>query len=184
MKTFIHIIAEVWPGWSGEFRSKPLFELSSLLGNCRSILPLDETGSDENDGDDGENRSEIYESNSGAARQYFLEDMKTHTECLLKLGPALERNIRQALKQRTEQSIHLVPFSVSHPAGLYVLNIREKFPKAEMRLVERLGEANWQRHKDTRKRMGQIIKVTGDGDVFCYIAISSYPIPSHNFILQ
>jgi len=43
-------------------------------------------------------------------------------------------------------------FRVSGPAIIYCLNIRDKFPLAEIQLVERLGEANWQRHVAIRSR--------------------------------
>ena len=39
-----------------------------------------------------------------------------------------------------------VAFRVSDPAQSYVQLVREKYKNAEHRLVERLGEANWQRH--------------------------------------
>ena len=46
-----------------------------------------------------------------------------------------------------------VPYSVSGPATIYAKLVREKFTQARNKLVERLGEANWQRHQDIRKKM-------------------------------
>ena len=52
--------------------------------------------------------------------------------------------------------------------------MREKFQQAQTQLVERLGEASWQRHRDVRQRRDQINNATeelpspavaeGDGD--------------------
>ena len=36
---------------------------------------------------------------------------------------------------------------------IYVKLIREKFKQAHCKLVERLGEANWQRHRDVRDKI-------------------------------
>ncbi|RDW56663.1 hypothetical protein BP6252_14049 [Coleophoma cylindrospora] len=53
--------------------------------------------------------------------------------------------------QREGEGVHdLSAFNVSSEAISYVINIRDKFPLADIRLVERLGEANWQRHMSIR----------------------------------
>jgi hypothetical protein len=44
---------------------------------------------------------------------------------------------------------------VSESAKAYVSNIRDKFPSADIRLTERLGEANWQRHVIIRNKQNQ-----------------------------
>ena len=36
---------------------------------------------------------------------------------------------------------------------IYVALVREKFQQAHYKLVERLGEANWQRHRSVREKM-------------------------------
>lgn len=40
----------------------------------------------------------------------------------------------------------------SAPADIYIRNILDKFPQADPTLAQRLGEANWQRHVDIRRR--------------------------------
>jgi hypothetical protein len=45
-----------------------------------------------------------------------------------------------------EQTLLLLEFHVSGPARTYILHICNRFPQANSQLVERLGEANWQRH--------------------------------------
>ena len=54
-----------------------------------------------------------------------------------------------------EQSSMPVDFQVSGPARTYVINVRDRFANADSRLVERLGEANWQRHTALRTGMEQ-----------------------------
>jgi len=43
-------------------------------------------------------------------------------------------------------------FRVSEPAAIYVRNILDKFPSADIHFAQRLGEANWQRHINIRNR--------------------------------
>jgi hypothetical protein len=49
-------------------------------------------------------------------------------------------------------------FEVSGSAMIYVRNILDKFPNADVKLAQRLGEANWQRHVKIRSG-NQISKV-------------------------
>jgi hypothetical protein len=49
-------------------------------------------------------------------------------------------------------------FEVSGSAMIYVRNILDKFPNADFKLAQRLGEANWQRHVKIRSG-NQISKV-------------------------
>ena len=47
-------------------------------------------------------------------------------------------------------------FQASGPAQIYITLVQDKFPKASEKLQQRLGEANWQRHLNIRRRMEQI----------------------------
>ena len=47
-------------------------------------------------------------------------------------------------------------FAVSEAARPWVSNVSDKFDKADTKLVERLGESNWQRFLTVRARMSQI----------------------------
>ena len=83
-----------------------------------------------------------------------IEDISFATTCLMELGPSLEQNLQHA-ETAQNQSSHLtsVPFTMSDPAMIYVSLVREKFKQAHYKLVERLGEANWQRHRDVRDKI-------------------------------
>ena len=79
----------------------------------------------------------------------------------MELGPTLYQNLRYAEKARIQSSQPpTVPFCVSGPAWIYVLHVRGKYRQAQSRLVERPGEANWQRHRDVRERRDQIVNST------------------------
>ncbi|KAL9118833.1 MAG: hypothetical protein Q9187_004614 [Circinaria calcarea] len=53
-----------------------------------------------------------------------------------------------------------IPFTVSEAARPFVLNVLDKFPLADSKLIERLGESNWQRYMTIRATMDQINKHT------------------------
>ena len=61
-------------------------------------------------------------------------------------------------------------FEVSGSAMIYVRNILDKFPNADFKLVQRLGEANWQRHVKIRSgnQISKVeLEVAGAKSVFC-----------------
>jgi len=72
------------------------------------------------------------------------------------LLPSMEDTLSLArqVKDEDQPSVPL-EFHVSGPARTYILNICDRFPKADSKLVERLGEANWQRHTALRRLLLQ-----------------------------
>lgn len=58
--------------------------------------------------------------------------------------------------EKPRRSTELVGFTVSGPAEIYVRNIRDKYPNAEAELVQRLGQANWERHVKVRKALDRV----------------------------
>ena len=65
---------------------------------------------------------------------------------LMELGPTIQNNLEQpAIKAKSNRYVNDT-FSVHSSAQHYVSMISEKFPLASLRLIKRLGEANWQRH--------------------------------------
>ena len=101
-----------------------------------------EADTDEDDSSDDDDTTNI------------AEELRLQTQRLTQLGPVLEQNLVSARKVRTQASPpESVSFSVSGPAKIYVSLVREKYKQAQDQLVERLGEANWQRHISVRKPM-------------------------------
>ena len=106
----------------------------------------------------GYNSDEEYDSKTEGSSESgsydIFEDIDFTTKCLMEFGPSLEQNLRHAESARVQHSYPTnVTFSVSGPAAIYVSLVREKFKQAHYKLVERLGEANWQRHKNVREKI-------------------------------
>ena len=84
----------------------------------------------------------------------FCEDVAFTIKCLMELGPSLQQNLASA--GRPPPPVSESTFSLpcpSGPAAFYVSLVRDKFKRASKGLIERLGEANWQRHVRVRNIM-------------------------------
>ena len=102
----------------------------------------DESDTDEENSSDDENTFNV------------VEELRLQIRWLTQLGPVLEQNLVSAQKARIQATLPAhVPFCVSGPAEIYVSLVREKYKQAQDQLIERLGEANWQRHISVRKSM-------------------------------
>ena len=85
-------------------------------------------------------------------------ELQLHIDCLIELGPTLEKCFLRTENGRVWSSqLAPVAFHVSDAAGVYISLIRDKFKDAEAQLIERLGEANWQRHVSVRLGMANVI---------------------------
>jgi hypothetical protein len=82
-----------------------------------------------------------------------ISSLATYTTCLMDLLPSMEDALNFASQANYEdEASSRLDFHVSGPSRTYILNIYDRFSKANPRLVERLGEANWQRHIALRNR--------------------------------
>lgn len=87
-------------------------------------------------------------------RARSIKYLTAYIQGLMDLGPMIEINLIESERRPDDAQQPALPaFDVSEPARTYVSVVRDKFPKAPTRLVERLGEANWQRHVQVRKRI-------------------------------
>jgi hypothetical protein len=74
----------------------------------------------------------------------------------MELLPSMETTLEYIQRINfDDKATSMVKFQVSGPARTYVLNVYDRFSKADSRLVERLGEANWQRHTALRAGLQQ-----------------------------
>lgn len=98
-------------------------------------------------------------------RPDLAQRLRSHILSLMNLGPAIENTLAQA-ERRDVDGVRLPVsiFNVSEPAKPYVSSVRDKFREAPVRLVERLGEANWQRHIVVRTQMAKFDEESG-GDI-------------------
>ncbi|KAL9630204.1 MAG: hypothetical protein Q9164_006537, partial [Protoblastenia rupestris] len=78
------------------------------------------------------------------------DDIGFRTQCLLELAPTIQGCIDHAENLRFP-AIPAEEFTVSGPAYYYVQIVQDKFKEAPRQLVQRLGEANWQRHNRLRQ---------------------------------
>lgn len=83
-------------------------------------------------------------------QSHIVSALKTYTACLMDLLPSMEDTLACSQAVREDQNKAPVEFHVSGPARTYIINISDQFEKANIHLVERLGEANWQRHTAIR----------------------------------
>lgn len=84
----------------------------------------------------------------------FPQDIASFSECLMDLLPGLERS--SGVQQQTPMNyiVHSPVFQVSEPASPFVSLVLDRFRKANPRLAQRLGEANWQRYVRIRTQIG------------------------------
>jgi hypothetical protein len=131
--------------------------LAFLREQARQLLPPADSNSDSSDG-------EIYSSDDGAptirifdsgVKRRLLESIEFHTKCLMDLLPSMEQIYKNLcdLGVRLEESKGKISFHATDAARPYVLQVHNKFKNASISLVERLGEANWQRFLRLRQRM-------------------------------
>ena len=82
-----------------------------------------------------------------------ISDLESYTTCLMDLLPTLESTLQQHEVSTGKENVRIGAqhFHVSEAAQHFVFQIRDKFPAADTTLLERLGEANWQRFMRIRR---------------------------------
>ncbi|PMD42143.1 hypothetical protein L207DRAFT_306462 [Hyaloscypha variabilis F] len=132
----------------------PREEFRNLVEELKIILEKASTLRQNSLDSEGISGGETTDDDAHEARdrfQIFIYSLKIHTTCLMDLLPSMEDTLSLArqVKDGDQPSLPF-EFHVSGPARTYILNIYDRFPKADSQLVERLGEANWQRHTALR----------------------------------
>jgi hypothetical protein len=80
--------------------------------------------------------------------------LSSRVACLMDLLPSMDNTLLHATARERDNRIpSTVKFRVSGPALSYARHVSDKFSEADTKLVERLGEANWQRHTTIRLSM-------------------------------
>jgi len=103
-------------------------------------------------------------SNSAIAETHGTDDapepfrsIAFSTACLMELLPTLERTLLFASQNRVlENEQKALSFQVTEPARAYISMIYHRFKNADIRLLERLGEANWQRSVRIREQIRRV----------------------------
>lgn len=118
-----------------------------------------DSGDEENTTDDIAGR----EIRSLSVPASIVEDIVLYISCLMNLLPTIESVLEIPLPQ--EQPLaNTTPLQVSSFASPYIHQIRDKFKVCDIKLAERLGEANWQRHKMIRLHMDKKEEIEHEAD--------------------
>ena len=130
--------------------------LTSLLEQAKSVTMIgDEDPSIEDDESSSSEASDLDDS-AQESSSTLCNKVDFDIRCLMELSATLRQNI--SFYMGTDERISpqtTIAFSVSDPARSYVALIQEKFKQADANLVQRLGEANWQRHIRVRQQTAQ-----------------------------
>lgn len=129
-------------------------QTSKLSGDIEEVYFSDSDESYEDEDSDGEVSSvkPHYDPVLDIGKQ-----LKFRTEDLMDLLPTLEHNISLVESvHRNSSTATVTSFKISTPAHAYLSVLRDKYSNADEDLIERLGEANWQRHVIVRGKMEQI----------------------------
>jgi len=138
----------------------PVNELKRLLELAASVLHNDDdsgtissASESEDESDDGRHDSGLYG---------FLNPLSTYTRLLMDLYPTMERTYADALPSmdQTRSVKSQFKFHVTDAAQSFVLKVHDQFPEAALDLVERLGEANWQRFERVRNETAAVSAAT------------------------
>jgi hypothetical protein len=121
-----------------------------MIDNAKTI-----THESEDDDSDLDSEAEGESANERNVMDAIAADLRFYNHRLMDLMPSIERTaVQPAQLQGPNDHSALSPFQMSEPAHAYVIKVADKFPDAESKLVERLGEANWQRHVRIRQSSG------------------------------
>jgi hypothetical protein len=146
----------------------PVLALRGLLEKAGEIIEehgsnttssASEESGDSSDDSDESNGNRL-SSEKHPSRNWVVQlckDMHCHTTSLMDLVFSIEQTLKYA--DLSSKRIHVPPadsFRVSDPAQVYVSNILDKFPQADLSLVGRLGQKNWERHQIIRLKQQQI----------------------------
>ena len=131
----------------------PSLNLASLLEQSETIVADDNMRASQYAGDESDQSDSESETSSNGEESLY-ENIQFGIARLIELAPTLQKNIVRGKKARTQRiPSSAQPFRVSEPADIYVSMAREKFKQADLNLVQRLGQSNWQRHRRIRDMM-------------------------------
>jgi hypothetical protein len=120
-----------------------------------TILPALTIPTDHNDGDNDLGSLKSHKETCAEELSHIAKDLGKHIFSLMELVPSMENTLAQIKGKISAPNAPRVDFTVSEPAWPYVSNVRDKFRKADPKLIERLGQANWERHTKMTERLDE-----------------------------
>ena len=152
MSETLHTASEL-----GAFKGQ-IRDLTRLVEQAETVISLQDHD-EEDAGSDCSNDTSQGSLVEGREPEEMVQELKTQMRYLIQLGPTLQQNVINAKKARVQELYPpVVPFYLSGPAGAYVRLVRQKYPNAADQLINRLGEANWQRHQLIRKQIEAVAR--------------------------
>ena len=89
----------------------------------------------------------------------IIEDLNAYMESLVDLSPSLNHPALDTTRmEATNADLTDVLAGVSEPARPFVLGIQDRFASLDIYLMQRLGEANWQRRRRLRDKLSAAIE--------------------------
>jgi hypothetical protein len=107
----------------------------------------------QNDGDNERDSLRSDKKSCAEETSNIAKDLGKHIFSLMELVPSMENTLAQ-IKGKVSTPTR-VDFTVSEPAWPYASHVRDKFGKADPRLIQRLGQANWERHIKITERLDE-----------------------------
>lgn len=153
---------------------KQAFAIRSMVNNARTIIDRSEDDESDIESDIG-----IRFADTNAIIDDIASDISFYSLRLMDLLPSIERTALLPKdmpgSKEASKSISSVQFQVSEPAIAYVRQIRDKYPNADEKLIERLGEANWQRRLRIREDpVGAIESAVIDASKSFFLPVSMF----------
>ena len=109
----------------------------------------DLTSTSNSETSDVESKAEVETTNNQI--EYLLRAIQTRTQLLMEICISLEFVHRHANRPMKPPSTTAPIFHVSEAAQHCVRKVYDSFPRGDVGLIERLGEANWQRYRKVQK---------------------------------
>ena len=103
-------------------------------------------------GSEGDSGSDV--SDQSNLLPNIIYSLRARIQCLIDLTGSLERPAVDADFENVETA-QLAALEVTGPAEIWTRKIVDTFPKIDMSLAQRLGEANWQRYRRVSEKLEQ-----------------------------
>ena len=118
--------------------------MEKLVEQATIVIQSDDNSSEEESED---------EDTAHACKADVVKEIERHIGLLMNLLPSLHHFLEYIRKERNDKAAAENEFTASQAASAYINIVREKFTRAKDDIVKRLGEANWQRHLNVRKKL-------------------------------
>jgi hypothetical protein len=155
-------------------KDKAPSDLEQHLIQAQQILQCESSDSDSTESTTDDSNDLTDADSTKTTLRTAIQSLSKYVDMLMDLCPTLEQGYRDKHQGRPKHCNPIPSFQVTQEALPYVHVVRDKFPRADSSLVERLGEANWQRHERLRA-----IEGSGNQDITGWIpARASHPAKS------